>query len=425
MGPSRIATVVSVTLGLAYLAGLRPAVSSAEVVEVTRVMKFSGTVTDITIQREPRGHGQVEYRIRGIFEAPDVDLGNSRLVLDAVFFEGGTGGAEELITTRDDIRLFPGFVVEARDGSEPERAIYDSGAQFRPQMRLTVQQRRGVYEFRFKMDRGLARRGPNLCRVVPGARRRMTDITQSFTIQSLDGSDPDIRVTTTQPWECMKEGKDRKNMRSRPKDDDQPAGDLEDMNSAPQANLEDRMIAPDTLELDGSGSQDNDGTVVSFDFEVRGKETGEVVFDPPQGPDAIVRTSLPAGRYVARLVVADTLGATGTDEKEFTIEGRDSWEEATVDENRAPQAKIRETIVAPGVVELDGSRSEDKDGSIVSYDFAVSVRGTGEVVLDLPPGPDAMIRVALPAGDYEASLVVADEDGDSSKPAIRRITIRE
>ena len=307
--------------GTLVIGGFLPSPAwSGGIIEITEVEKFSGTATDITIQREPGGHGQVEFRIQGRFDTCDVDLSNSFLVIDSMFEEAGVGGAGELITARDDEPIFPGFIVEARTNSKPHRAIYESPRQFRPHMRLMVQKRRGLCEFRFKLDRGLARTGPNLCIDVPDSRRQMTDMTHSFTIASIDGSDPDIVVTTTQPWECMKP-KDF-NMRSRPKKQnrDRSGGDSGD-NKPPQATLraivDHSSIPCCSVMLDGSRSQDRNGPITAYIFDLTNRETGQRITGfPLTQTNPQVGVTLAPGEYEATL---DVLGDQGEVARKLAI----------------------------------------------------------------------------------------------------------
>jgi PKD repeat protein len=174
-------------------------------------------------------------------------------------------------------------------------------------MRLAIQKRKGIYEFRFKLDRGLARRGPNLCAPDPDdPRTPKTQMTLSFTIVSLDASRPDVRVTTTKPWECPQPG--RFHMRARPKParrGDSSSGDTPG-NKAPRVNYTvapRRGPVPLTAQFTDT-TNDPDGTIVSrlWDF-------GDGSTSSEANPS---HTYLVPGDYDIVFTVVDDKGATST-----------------------------------------------------------------------------------------------------------------
>lgn len=100
--------------------------------------------------------------------------------------------------------------------------------------------------------------------------------------------------------------------------------------------------------------------------------------------------------------------------------------------NKAPKASLRTELLTrntgqPDLVELDGIKSSDKDGTIVSYKFQVVEKQTGDVVFDPPAGPDATVVTPEPGlfpGNYRASLVVTDDQGAVSKTATRGFSVK-
>ncbi len=145
--------------------------------------------------------------------------------------------------------------------------------------------------------------------------------------------------------------------------------------------------APLTVQLDGSGSSDPDGTIVSYAWSWAGGNTAGGM-NP-----AIVLTE--AGEYVITLTVTDNEGARSTDQLTVTVDGA---------ANGAPTAvaTVSPTSgIAPLTVTLDGSASTDADGTIQRYSWDW---GTGSTT-----GVDTF--AILTEGEYELTLTVEDNDG--------------
>ena len=156
--------------------------------------------------------------------------------------------------------------------------------------------------------------------------------------------------------------------------------------------------------LDGTASNDPDGTVVSYVW------TGTP--DPDDASTTAV--TLPVGTHIFTLVVTDNDGAQ-SDPDTVTI---------TIGEtpNNPPVAHAgtdQDFTLPPGQttmdVVLDGTASNDPDGTIVSYVWI----GT--------PDPDdvSMPTVTLPIGSHTFTLVVTDNDGAQSDPDTVVIAIEE
>jgi hypothetical protein len=174
--------------------------------------KFKGSITDVGVQRGPGQVGGVEFRIEGRFfyDGP-IDLSSSTLVLHQLFDEEGAGGGGELMRMTDDANFLP-FTMVTSSSSEFDEAKYESPSQFRPQMRMQIENDEGEWEFKLKLDRGLMRVRPSLCVFDPDTRKSYTFLTHSFTITDAAGNPP-LDMSITQRWECVKEG--RYHMRTR------------------------------------------------------------------------------------------------------------------------------------------------------------------------------------------------------------------
>ncbi|WP_212719536.1 PKD domain-containing protein [Blastococcus sp. CCUG 61487] len=141
--------------------------------------------------------------------------------------------------------------------------------------------------------------------------------------------------------------------------------------------------------FDGSGSTDEDGTVVAhdWDFGDGGTATGATA----------QHTYAEAGTYTVTLRVTDDAGATAETSREVTV--------TAPPPNVAPTAAF--TVAASGLsVSVDGTTSADTDGSVVAYGWDFGDGGTAT-------GATAQ-HVYAEAGTYTVTLQVTDDDGDTA-----------
>src|SRR5262245_60051632 len=154
----RPSAVLAIACCVLALAGL-PAAAGA-----VTVFNFQGTATDIGIQRGPDQVGGVEFRLQGDFayDGP-IDLRHSTVTLFQLFAEMGNGGAGELIKTVNAANFLP-ITLGSSKNSQVDEALYQSPSAFRPQLRFQFERKAGdVWEFKLRLDRGLARQQPRLC----------------------------------------------------------------------------------------------------------------------------------------------------------------------------------------------------------------------------------------------------------------------
>ena len=155
-----------------------------------------------------------------------------------------------------------------------------------------------------------------------------------------------------------------------------------------------RVQIGDTVELDGSGSTDEDGSIVSWGWSI---EAGMAI-----GSGEILNWTPPdAGVYTIRLVVTDDDGKFGISHVNVIVSNVES-------PNLAPfaSAGADRTITLGDVVQLDASSSSDPDGSIVAWEWALI---DGEVL-----GTQAAISWTPDSiGNFELTLLVTDDDGDT------------
>jgi PKD repeat protein len=147
-----------------------------------------------------------------------------------------------------------------------------------------------------------------------------------------------------------------------------------------------------TVSFDGSGSSDPDGSIASYSWDF-----GD---GSPAGSGATPEhTYTTEGTYDVTLTVTDNLGRTGTKTVEVSVVN-----EAPVAEFSATQSELS--------VSVDGTASEDPDGSIAAYawDFGDGSNDTG---------PTASHTYAA-GGTYDVTLTVTDNQGatDSTTKAV-------
>ena len=120
-----------------------------------------------------------------------------------------------------------------------------------------------------------------------------------------------------------------------------------------------------TVQLDGSDSDDSDGTIASFQWVLGSVEvaTGET----PTVDD------LPVGTNSIQLTVTDDDGDIATDLVAVTVT-------AVVVPNEPPTANAGpdQTVEEGAAVQLDGSDSDDSDGTIASFQWVLDGVDSGD-----------------------------------------------
>ncbi|WP_298459553.1 PKD domain-containing protein [uncultured Cellulomonas sp.] len=141
-----------------------------------------------------------------------------------------------------------------------------------------------------------------------------------------------------------------------------------------------------TLDVDGSGSTDVDGTVDAYAWDFGDGASAE-------GATATHRYQT-AGTYTVTLTVTDDLGLTGSTTRSVTV--------TAPPVNQAPSASFT-TSVSDLVLSLDAAASADSDGTVAGYawDFGDGQTGTGV----------ATSHTYAAAGSYAVRLTVTDDDG--------------
>jgi PKD domain/Polysaccharide lyase len=175
-------------------------------------------------------------------------------------------------------------------------------------------------------------------------------------------------------------------------------------NQAPKAKAgnDQTITLPATLNLDGSGSSDADGSIASYQWT---QEVGPsiTIASPASAQTAV--TGLTGGSYRFRLTVTDNKGSAGTDTVHVTINGTGG---GGTNQSPTVNAGTDQTITLPvSSVSLSGTGS-DPDGTIASY-LWTKVSGSGGTITTATAA--ATTITGLTAGSYVFSLKATDNQG--------------
>ncbi|HVM87014.1 MAG TPA: PKD domain-containing protein [Puia sp.] len=163
-----------------------------------------------------------------------------------------------------------------------------------------------------------------------------------------------------------------------------------------------------TVSVDGSASKDPDGVIVSFNWsQISGPSQASIT---SSSSISTTITNLIQGTYVFLLTVTDNNGATGKDSISIVVNPAP---------NQPPVANAgtSTTITLPAnSTSLDGTKSYDPDGSIVSYNWTeLSGPSSATISGALTATPTVSNLVA---GKYIFQLTVTDNSGASSSAQV-------
>jgi hypothetical protein len=163
-------------------------------------------------------------------------------------------------------------------------------------------------------------------------------------------------------------------------------------------------LPTNSVTLNGTGSNDSDGYITKYAWSKVSGPTQFMISSP--GSAITIISNLVAGTYVFRLTVTDNSGATANDDITIVVNN------AASPGNQAPVAIPGNdvTVQLPiASITLDGSRSYDSDGTIVSYKWT-KVSGPSTFTLVTPNSATTELRNMV-AGTYVFRLAVTDDKG--------------
>jgi hypothetical protein len=177
-------------------------------------------------------------------------------------------------------------------------------------------------------------------------------------------------------------------------------------NSAPVAHAgpDQSVLVGATVELDGSGSTDADGDLLSYSWSITSRPAGsqaqlayESTDDDDPAPTFVADV---AGVYVISLVVGD--GKAFSTPSSVTVTAASG--------NVAPVANAGDDVstVVGTAVTLDGALSSDANGDVLAYAWAIVSRPAGSTAALVAPASASPGLTPDVAGIYVVELVVND-----------------
>jgi RHS repeat-associated protein len=181
-------------------------------------------------------------------------------------------------------------------------------------------------------------------------------------------------------------------------------------NSSPVANAgpDQSVFIEDIVELDGSGSTDADGDLLTYKWSfisLPANSAAKLSDAKAVSPTFLV--DLP-GEYIVQLIVNDGK----TDSKPDTV--------VVSTGNTAPVANAGpdQTVFVNRFAQLNGSLSSDIDGDTISYHWSIISKPLGSIAaLDDPNAVNPIFQVDEP-GTYVLELIVSDGKADSKPDTV-------
>lgn len=174
----------------------------------------------------------------------------------------------------------------------------------------------------------------------------------------------------------------------------------------------DQTITVDNVNIDSWGSNDIDGSIVSYLWT---KVSGPATFNMPYNMYASCGINgMVSGVYQFELQVADNLGAIGKDTVQITVNLP-----GPPPPNQPPSANAGANIIITLPVNnttLNGSASSDPDGSIISYSWS-KISGPAQYTIG-NAGTVTTPLSNLVQGTYDFRLVVTDNNGVTDSDTI-------
>lgn len=185
------------------------------------------------------------------------------------------------------------------------------------------------------------------------------------------------------------------------------------LNSAPvaSAGADQSVYVGNTVTLDGSGSTDVDGNLLTYSWAFTSKPSGSTATLNNQTSVNPTFTVDVAGTYVASLIVND--GTVNSTPDTVTV--------STLNSAPVASAGADQSIILIGsTIQLDGSQSYDPDGDAITYQWSFTSVPAGSSAILEKADTATPTFVADVRGEYVAQLLVSDA---STQSTIDTVTI--
>jgi len=171
-------------------------------------------------------------------------------------------------------------------------------------------------------------------------------------------------------------------------------------NSAPVANAgpDQTVLLGSLVNLDGSASGDVDGNSLTYAWSFISRPPGSTAVLSAANVVNPTFTVDKTGEYVVQMIVNDGIVNSAPDSATIT----------TVNSTPVAYAGLDQTVNVGDTVTLDGSASNDADGDLLTYAWALTVRPNGSGANLSNPNVVNPTFIADLAGTFVAQLVVND-----------------
>lgn len=182
------------------------------------------------------------------------------------------------------------------------------------------------------------------------------------------------------------------------------------LNSAPVANagLDQSVYVGNTVTLDGSGSSDVDGNLLTYSWAFTSKPSGSTATLNNAAAVNPTFTVDKAGTYVVSLIVND--GTVNSAPDTITI--------STINVAPVANAGNDQTVPEESTVTLDGSGSSDADGNALTYSWAFTTKPTESTAILSGTTTMNPTFTADEEGTYVVSLIVNDGTVNSAPDTV-------